>query len=170
MSTIIRLLLLCLALFSSVAKSEDWKTTDGKTYQEVKVVKVQVDTVTILYKDGGVQIPLSTLPSDLQERFHYNSVLASEKISSEKKEQEQIDFLKENKLRAGGTIVQIFPNGVILKGFFTDFVQKNYKNQFNEGAYVSCNTTGLSENKVWEGFVWSIGDYSYTTVESNYLI
>jgi len=44
-----------------------WKTTDGKTYQEVKIEKIEKDYVTIFYAEGGVRIPISTLPDDLQK-------------------------------------------------------------------------------------------------------
>jgi len=52
--------------------AEDWITTDGKTYHDVKVLKIDDDAVTILDSDGGALISLATLPSDLQKQFHYN--------------------------------------------------------------------------------------------------
>ena len=52
--------------------AEDWTTTNGKTYRQVTVVKTEDDAVTILDEDGGALVPLSTLPPDLQQRFHYD--------------------------------------------------------------------------------------------------
>ncbi|HUB68224.1 MAG TPA: hypothetical protein VL981_12130 [Candidatus Methylacidiphilales bacterium] len=63
------------------AEAADWTTTDGKVYQEVMVVKVEDDAVTILYKDGGALIPLVKLPSELQKKFHYDPEKA--KIAAE---------------------------------------------------------------------------------------
>jgi len=60
-----------------VAFAEDWTTTDGKTYKNVKVVKVEDDAVTILDEDGGALVPLSTLPPALQQKFHYDPVKAA---------------------------------------------------------------------------------------------
>jgi hypothetical protein len=57
-------------------RAEDWKTIDGKVYPEVKVIKVEADAVTILYRDGGALIPLIMLPDGLQQRFHYNAAVA----------------------------------------------------------------------------------------------
>ena len=56
--------------------AEDWKTTDGTIYQDVKVIKVEDDAVTILYEDGGARIPLAKLPPDLQKKFSYDPVKA----------------------------------------------------------------------------------------------
>jgi hypothetical protein len=56
--------------------AEDWKTTDGTVYQDVKVIKVEDDAVTILYEDGGARIPLTKLPPDLQKKFSYDPVKA----------------------------------------------------------------------------------------------
>ncbi len=57
------------------AWAEDW-TVDGKTYESIKVVKVEDDAVTVLCKDGGALIPLSKLPPALQKRFSYDPVKA----------------------------------------------------------------------------------------------
>ncbi len=50
-----------------------WVTTDGKTYQDVKVEKIQEGYVTIIYADGGARIPISTLPEEVQRELEYNS-------------------------------------------------------------------------------------------------
>jgi len=72
-------LLLAAALLTSSATSlwaEDWKTTDGKVYQDVKVINSQPDSVTILHKDGGASVPLANLPPDIQKRFNYDPAKA----------------------------------------------------------------------------------------------
>src|SRR5277367_380346 len=58
------------------AHAVDWVTTDGKLYQNVSVIKVEDDAVTILHKNGGALVPLDKLPPDLQKRFHYDPVKA----------------------------------------------------------------------------------------------
>lgn len=57
-------------------RAEDWTTISGKFYPQVKVVKVEADAVTILYRDGGALIPLILLPDDLQKKFHYDAAVA----------------------------------------------------------------------------------------------
>jgi hypothetical protein len=59
-------------LVGSFARAEDWTTTDGKVYKDVKVMKLEDDAMTILYSDGGGLVPLATLSPDLQERFKYD--------------------------------------------------------------------------------------------------
>lgn len=56
--------------------ADDWKTTDGKVYEDVKLVRLDADSVTILDKDGGARIPLAKLPPALQKRFGYDPDLA----------------------------------------------------------------------------------------------
>jgi hypothetical protein len=65
------LLAACL-LFTNTGFADDWKTTDGKIYQNVHVVKVEADCVTILDSDGGARIDLAKLQPDLQKRFGYD--------------------------------------------------------------------------------------------------
>jgi len=70
------LVLLALVLCPTNCLAEDWTTTDGTKYQNVEVIRVEDDAVTIIYKDGGALIPLFKLPPALQERFDYDPVKA----------------------------------------------------------------------------------------------
>src|SRR5476649_1313553 len=70
------LLAIALALCSSDLMAEDWTTTDGTKYQNVRVVRVEDDAVTIIYKDGGALIFLFKLPPTLQQRFEYDPAKA----------------------------------------------------------------------------------------------
>jgi hypothetical protein len=72
-------LLLAAALLASFTTSlwaEDWKTTDGKVYQNVTVIDSKPDAVTILHQDGGALVPLANLPPDIQKRFNYDPAKA----------------------------------------------------------------------------------------------
>jgi hypothetical protein len=83
------LLVLALALVALPAAAEDWKTTDGTIYQNVKVIRVEDDAITIIYKDGGALVPLYKLPAALQERFDYDPVKA--KIATERRAKEDAE-------------------------------------------------------------------------------
>jgi hypothetical protein len=72
----VALVLLALVLCSTNCLAEDWTTTDGTKYQNVEVIRVEDDAVTILYKDGGALVPLFKLSPELQERFDYDPVKA----------------------------------------------------------------------------------------------
>ena len=61
-----------LAASALLLHAEDWTTTDGKVYKDVKVMKLEPDAVTILYSEGGALVPLATLSPELQEQFHYD--------------------------------------------------------------------------------------------------
>ncbi|MCE0497927.1 MAG: hypothetical protein LV481_08295 [Methylacidiphilales bacterium] len=91
------------------AQAVDWVTTDGKTYHNVLVVKVEDDAVTILYENGGALVPLDKLPPDLQKRFHYDPVKAkiaaqarakrdAEDALALQKEKDEADKLKQQKI------------------------------------------------------------------------
>jgi hypothetical protein len=73
---IICLAMLFLTLFGVSLRAEDWKTADGKVYENVTVLKADPDAVTILYRDGGALIPLANLPTNLQKRFNYDPAKA----------------------------------------------------------------------------------------------
>jgi len=83
----------CLAVFfvtlsTTSLRADDWKTTDGKVYQNVTVLHCDPDAVTILHKDGGALVPLELLPDDLQKRFHYDPKAA--KAAADARMQQEI--------------------------------------------------------------------------------
>jgi len=82
LSCILSLIGLFIFLFGTSLRAEDWTTTDGKVYQEVSVIKVAPDAVTILHHDGGALVPLANLPPDIQERFHYDPAKAQAAIDA----------------------------------------------------------------------------------------
>ena len=49
--------------------AEDWTTVDGKTYQDVNVVKAEDDGVNITYTGGDAKIPYYNLPLEIQKKF-----------------------------------------------------------------------------------------------------
>jgi hypothetical protein len=70
-------LALAALLFGAVSlHADDWMTIDGKSYPGVKVIKIEPDAVTILYRDGGALIPLAKLTDDLQKKFNYDAAIA----------------------------------------------------------------------------------------------
>lgn len=77
-----------LVVFSTSLRAEDWTTIDGKVYQNVTVLHVEPDAVTILHKDGGALVPLELLPDDLQKRFHYDPTKA--KAAADERMQQEI--------------------------------------------------------------------------------
>jgi hypothetical protein len=50
-----------------------WTTTEGKTYQDVKIEKIEGEYVTVLHADGGARILISTLPDTVQKELDYYS-------------------------------------------------------------------------------------------------
>ena len=101
------LLVLLLTLCALPAVAEDWQTTDGTRYENVRVIKVEDDAVTIIYKNGGALVFLYKLPPAIQQKFDYDPVKA--KIAAEKrakddaenaaqlqKEIEQAEIVKRN--------------------------------------------------------------------------
>jgi hypothetical protein len=82
------------------ALADDWVTTDGKTYENVSVVKVEDDAVTILHKNGGALVPLDKLPPDLQQKFHYDPLKAKVAAAARaKKEAADAKALADEKAR-----------------------------------------------------------------------
>ena len=63
-----------------------WKTTDGKTYKNVVIAKVEADCVTILDDTGGSRISIATLPADIQKQLNYDPELAKIAMDARAKE------------------------------------------------------------------------------------
>ena len=76
------LLFLALGLALLPLRAEDWTTTTGETYKNVKVLSHDAAYVTILHQDGGGKILLSTLSPDVQKRFGYDPVKAAQAIAA----------------------------------------------------------------------------------------
>jgi len=99
-----------LGIFSSLALAEDWTTTDGTKYENVRVVRVEDDAITILYKDGGALIPLLKLPPSLQQKFDYDPVKAKiaadarAKADAENAKQLQAEIEQANKMKQAQAI------------------------------------------------------------------
>ena len=85
------LALLMLLSCSGLLHAEDWTTTDGKVYADVKVIKTEPDAVTVLYRDGGALIPLAKLSPALQKRFNYDPALAQKAADARAKATQQSD-------------------------------------------------------------------------------
>ena len=49
-----------------------WTTSDGTTYQDVVVTKIEPDTVTITHSFGVAHIPMILLPQDIQKKLNYD--------------------------------------------------------------------------------------------------
>jgi hypothetical protein len=81
-----------LAISSNVLLAEDWKTIDGTVYKDVRVVRVEDDAITIIYKDGGALVPLFKLPHDLQDRFDYDPAKA--KAAAEARSKSDVENAK----------------------------------------------------------------------------
>lgn len=67
-----KFLVLLAALAVLPLHAEDWTTSDGKTYKDVKVIKVEADCVTVLDSDGGARIDLAKLPVAIQKKLNYD--------------------------------------------------------------------------------------------------
>jgi hypothetical protein len=54
-----------------------WQTSDGQTYQNVVVTKIEPETVTITHSMGVAHISMSLLPPDIQKQLNYDPVAAA---------------------------------------------------------------------------------------------
>jgi hypothetical protein len=64
------------AFSALVCRAEDWTVKD-KTYHDVTVMKVDADTVAIMYDGGIAHLNLADLPPDLQKKFGYDPAKAA---------------------------------------------------------------------------------------------
>ena len=64
--------LVLLILFASVVFADDFKTVNGKEYKNATVTGVEADGVMVKTKGGISKVYFAELPTDVQERFHYD--------------------------------------------------------------------------------------------------
>lgn len=69
------LLVVC---FTSVALADDFKTINGKEYQDATVSRVEPDGVVLTSKSGVSKVYFTELPKDVQQRFHYDAMQAAQ--------------------------------------------------------------------------------------------
>ena len=75
MSTkVVTFLILC---FTSAAFAEDFKTVNGKEYNDATVTRVDPDGIVVKTKSGITKAYFIELPKEVQERFHYDSEKAA---------------------------------------------------------------------------------------------
>jgi hypothetical protein len=63
--------LILAVLFASLARTEDFKTTNGKVYKDATVSRVEGDGIVLRTETGIAKVYFTELPPDVQERFHW---------------------------------------------------------------------------------------------------
>jgi hypothetical protein len=58
------------ALSASLALAEDFKTINGKVYEDVTITRVEGDGIVLRTKTGISKVYFVELPKEVQERFH----------------------------------------------------------------------------------------------------
>jgi len=71
------LLIAALVLATNSLLADDFKTTDGKEYKNVTVIRVEADGIVLTSKSGISKVYFNELPKDVQERFGYDAEKAT---------------------------------------------------------------------------------------------
>lgn len=72
-----KLFISLLLSFATVALSEEFKTVNGKEYNDTTVTRVDPDGIVVKTKSGITKVYFTELPKEVQERFHYDSEKAA---------------------------------------------------------------------------------------------
>jgi hypothetical protein len=101
--------LVVLILCSSVVFADDFKTVNGKEYKNATVTGVEADGIVVKTKGGISKVYFAELPTDVQERFHYDpqkaaaaqaaAVRQTQELNELNKQAEELD--KQQKAAAG---------------------------------------------------------------------
>jgi hypothetical protein len=62
---------------TSAAFAEDFKTVNGKEYNDATITRVEPDGIIVKTKSGITKVYFVELPKEVQERFHYDSEQAA---------------------------------------------------------------------------------------------
>lgn len=63
-----------------------WTTSDGTTYQDVVISKIEPDTVSITHSLGVAHVPIVSLPPDIQKQLNYDPAVAAAEKSENARE------------------------------------------------------------------------------------
>ncbi len=94
-----KILILLILCFVSVAFSDDFKTVTGKEYQNVTVSRVEPDGIVLTGKAGISKVYFTELPKDVQERFGYDPQKATDYSAQQSAGLEQVQKQQEETLR-----------------------------------------------------------------------
>src|ERR1043166_7493721 len=62
---------------SSLALADDFKTLDGKQYNNVSVSRIEPDGIVLVTSSGISKVYFTELPKDVQEHFRYDAAKAA---------------------------------------------------------------------------------------------
>ena len=68
-----KLFTILLLSFAAAALSEDFKTVNGKEYNDATVTRVEPDGIVVKTNSGITKVYFTELPKDVQEHFHYDA-------------------------------------------------------------------------------------------------
>src|SRR6266852_3314577 len=75
---------ICLiACAARLARSEDFKTVDGKEFKSARISRVEPDSIVVITKSGISKIYFAELPQEIQRRFHYDAQKAASYTAEE---------------------------------------------------------------------------------------
>lgn len=94
-----KILILLILCFVSVAFSDDFKTVTGKEYKNVTVSRVEPDGIVLTGKAGISKVYFTELPKDVQERFGYDPQKATDYSAQQSAGLEQVRKQQEETLR-----------------------------------------------------------------------
>ena len=84
-----------LALFTSIALAEDFKTIQGKEYKNARVSRVEPDGIVLIFKSGVAKVLFAELPKEVQRRFGYDAdKVEAEKAAARDADEKRIDEQK----------------------------------------------------------------------------
>src|SRR5213080_3997343 len=72
-----KVFVLIACFLSSVALADNFKTINGKEYKNVTVSRVEPDGLVLSSKSGISKVYFTELPTEVQERFHYDAEQAA---------------------------------------------------------------------------------------------
>ncbi len=65
----------------TLARSEDFKTIDGKEFKNARISRVEPNGIVVITKAGVSKIYFAELPQEIQRRFHDDAQKADARIA-----------------------------------------------------------------------------------------
>jgi len=139
--------LIVLILSVSVVLADDFKTVDGKEYENAQVSDVQFDGIVIETNAGVLKILLkiyfSELPREVQERFHYDPEQMVQKAQSIWIP--YIEFRDVTMEEAVRSLVEQIPSGTVINFIGSDYSETARRTFFLQDVTLFQAVTAVAQ-------------------------
>ncbi len=114
-------------------------TTDGTTYTDAVVTKIEPDGITVMYESGAAKILFGVLPETIQQKYHYNLKTAEAYHDKQRAVGKELEAQKRIRIETEALDAQIKGTAMV--------VELRTRRILQDGALCSLSMTEIHEEE-----------------------